>query len=1057
MANFKVFKSSAGSGKTFALVRNYLMLCLRTADSFVFKHILAITFTNKASQEMKSRILVELQEISAFRKGQEKTNQMLELLIEDLQLEREEIVQRAQRLYPIILHYYGDFNVSTIDRFTLKVIRTFSKDLGLAHNFELELQEKIMLSEVIEILLNNFGKEESLSHQILTFLNYKMAEGKSWKLQQDLIEFALYSLNEKSYPYLQAIRSASNNDFECLIKEIKERCSTFELRLQNIGKTAWALIESKGLPINAFYRGNSGIGNYFLKMSNGDTNAVRPNNYVRTTLEEDKWIASKTSQDQEAAIHGIRDDLRALAEEAIIFVEEEHAIYKANSSVLKRIHQMRLLQAIEQCLHAWKKEENTLNISDFNRLVAEVVIHEAVPYIYERIGEYFRHIMIDEFQDTSVLQFINLAPLIEESLSKGNLNLLVGDPKQAIYRFRGGEVEQFVKLPNSVKVIEDYAWHQERLQAMAPHYEEVILNVNYRSDEHIVGFNNLFFEFVKERLGTNNVELKQIFEGQKQDPQHINNEGYVDIQFTSSVGVEFRQANVEWVHQCVLNCLEDGYSLTDILVLSRNNKDLSEIANYLNENKLEVVSSDALKLTQSDTIAFLMDMLRFVHRPDDIAAKQALLSFLSKYSPELDDEDQLYRNYLVQDHSMIKLLNERFNFDLKFATSLSLYELIEYGIRNFNLLDKVDQFMLKFQEVILNYSKTRGEGIGHFIEWWKTYAQEFSVPAAETQNAITLMSVHKSKGLEYQVVIYPFANDPVISTGSRTDYLWVENRLEENPRIKHLIVGFDKDLEESLYSDVYDAEYRRKEVDMVNLAYVAFTRAKARLYILGKKIKSGKSMSLNKLLMEFVHVQNSDSEDVYCFGNKVQKAQKQLSIENEKAKLLSYTSSSWRDKLQIASTGTLSANAIENNKQQSYGILVHEFLAQLKNVNEWESLLGRFLLDGKINSIEHGEMEALMIHLFQKEELHKFFDSRYRCKIEADIYDGRGNCLRPDRLVYFEDEIAILDYKTGEKSEKHVEQLQVYQGLVKQIHDKEVNAYLLYTSTAELHKLNLAQ
>ncbi|MBD98874.1 MAG: hypothetical protein CMO34_03445 [Verrucomicrobia bacterium] len=1057
MANFKVFKSSAGSGKTFALVRNYLLLCLGTANSFVFRRILAITFTNKASQEMKSRILKELKEISAFKERQAETNQMLELLAKELHLERTEIVKRAKHLYPIILHHYGDFNVSTIDRFAHKIIRTFSRDMGLAHNFDLELQEKIMLSEVIELLLNDFGKEESLSHQIRTFLHYKMTDGKSWKLHQDLIEFSLYSLNEKSYPYLEAIRSASNNDFENLIKEISERNSAVESKLQNIGKLAWTLIEKNGISNHSFYRGKSGIGNYFFKLYKGDPNSMLPNNYVKTTLEEDKWTAAKTSKDQALAIDNIREELRILAERAIAFAEEQYPIYKANIVVLKRIYQLRLLQAIEQRLYRWKKKKNILNISDFNRLIAKVVIHEAVPYIYERIGEYFQHIMVDEFQDTSMLQFINLAPLIEEALSKGHLNLLVGDPKQAIYRFRGGEVEQFIQLPHAVGATEVYTWHQDRLQAMAPHYNEVVLNVNYRSDEHIVGFNNQFFDFVRDRLGANNAELNQIFESQQQIPNHANDEGFVNIQFTDTSGTEFRQVNVEWVYQSILNCLEDGYSLADVLVLSRNNKDLSEIAGYLKEKQIEVVSSDALKLTQSDTISFLMNVLSYVHRSDDLTSKQALLKFLSKHSPDLGQEDQLYRDYLIHGHPLSKMLFDNFNFDINFATSISLYELIEYGIRKFNLSDKIDQFVLKFQEIILNYTKTRGEGIGQFMEWWDTYAEEFSVPATEAQNAVTMMSVHKSKGLEYSVVIYPFANDSVISSGGGTDFLWVENRLEKNPKIKHLIVGFSKDLEASIYADVYEEEYKRKEVDMVNLAYVAFTRAKARLYILGKKINNGKSMSLNKLLMDFVNANNGDSDDLFCFGKKVQKKQTQKQSEDEDSKVLTYTTSSWRGKLRIAASGQNSANAIENNEQQSFGILVHEFLARLNNINEWQELLQRFDEEGIISTDDLKKLELLMKKLFRMEELHKFFDSKYRCKIEADIYDGEGNCLRPDRLVIFEDKIALLDYKTGEKSEKHVDQMRTYQSLVRQIHNKEVNAYLLYTSTSELFKVPLTQ
>ncbi|MCD4679004.1 MAG: UvrD-helicase domain-containing protein, partial [Bacteroidales bacterium] len=448
--NFTVYRSSAGSGKTYTLVKEYLKIIL--VEPAKFRNILAITFTIKAANEMKDRILENLHELSEYsiKSNSRKIKGLLDSLVVETGLTQEEIITTSRNALSLILHNYSDFSISTIDSFVHRVIRSFALDLDLSMNFEVEMDTDELISKCIDLLLDKTGNDKELTKVLLNYIKYKSLEDRSLDIDYDLNKFANTLNKEVVQNYLEDFRKLKPEDFENVTKKTRDFIRQFETYISNIASKACKSISNKEISPSSFFQARSGIAVYFKRLSENNFDKLQPNKNVTKTIEEDKWTSAKTTQEDKLNIEDIKGELISAYGNIKGRMDSDFSRYETYKLLNRNIYLLAVLNLIEKVIDEFKKQNNLILISEFNKKISEIVFSEPVPFIYERLGERYKHFFIDEFQDTSVLQWMNLLPLLDNSLAEGNFNMVVGDGKQAIYRFRNGEIEQFVRLPKLV-------------------------------------------------------------------------------------------------------------------------------------------------------------------------------------------------------------------------------------------------------------------------------------------------------------------------------------------------------------------------------------------------------------------------------------------------------------------------------------------------------------------------------------------------------------------------------------------------------------------------------
>jgi len=1050
----KVFKSSAGSGKTYILVKEFLRICLTSKDLYGFSRILAITFTNKATFEMKERIMLALKQIG---NQDEKVADLMQSLQLETGLNQEELVLKCQQILTAILHSYADFGISTIDKFTHRLVRTFAKDLGLSPSFKVELDASVVLNEVIDLLIDKLGIEEELTELLIQFAFSRMEDEKTWKVDKELFQFAMQFFQEQSFPYLKELRELPQTAYGETLKLYNKRLKEIEKEIKDTGKAAMDLIAKNGIDKASLYS-RAAIYNFFLRFQEFDLGNLSPTKTAVKAIEEDKWHAAKCTPSQAIAIDGIKLQLTDLFRSGLTYYKENIQNYLALHESLKYLHSLSLLHHLEKRLNSFKKEEKVLNIADFNQLISSIVEHEPMPFIYERLGDKYQHLMIDEFQDTSVLQFSNLLPLVENSLAQGFENLIVGDAKQAIYRFRGGEVEQFSEMPQYVLPgIQQNELYLERMQTLSLHYKQTNLATNYRSLSEVVNFNNAFFGFVKKEPNLTS-KIASIFEGHEQETLASKKGGYVEIQFVAGKKKEERtEVYQQNILEIIDRCLQQGYQLKDIAILVRKKSDGREVAEFLKANAINVLSSEALLLKNDTAVNFLIRFAQWVFQPQIHLYRKEVLEYLVQknwLSGTLND----YYSTHATGSSFQSLIDETgLGIKLERLKLLAAHEFFEEIIRSFELDKSYNVYLQFLQDTVFDYFKSNKGNIQSFLTWWEENQERFSISTSEDTNAVSIMTIHKSKGLEFPICIVPFAEQEMAQHGPmRTNVIWTKTPEEPIVQLPYALVEFGNNLRDSELSQAYQAELAKMQIDFMCDNYVAFTRAVDALFVLTVEYQPPKNtptnpslMKLPQLINAFVQQKGLDTDQNAVSWGELPVQELLNKKENEEYPLY-YLSSPWSDKIKISVS---SQSSWKQNEPIQYGILMHEILGEIGCAEDVEEVLNRYKTDGSLNEIEFKTMGQKLNEILTNVQVQPFFDAKYEVKQEASMLSKAGKLLRPDRVVFWENKTVILDFKTGEKNESHLEQIQEYQSVLKEITTTEVEAYLLYTETEELVKV----
>ena len=715
-SRFIICRAAAGSGKTYTLVRQYLQLAFSAHESQLpqrFTHILAITFTNKAANEMKERILHELDNIATLGIDSPMGSDLSKQLgLPDTTLKRyADIVRRA------ILHNYSDFAVCTIDSFMHRIVRTFAHDLNLPLNFNVYIENDELIQHAVDELMSLAGTEgqEELTEMLCEFAESRMNDGKSYMVERELTELAEELFKEQSEAFLESLRNIDTTQFRNIQHQMIAANRQYEQKMRELGDQGLAIITDANLTEEDFYYGTKGAGAFFRKLS--ENNIDEPNSYTLAYLKGDKLGNSKCSSSTRNALEKVKPQLQDIFQRYQQLFQNEGLLYSSRRLLLKNIYSLALLNKLGSLVEDYAYDNEIVHISEFNKRISDVVRNEPAPFIYERLGNRYWNYLIDEFQDTSRMQWHNLVPLVENGVASDHTSLVVGDGKQAIYRFRQGDVEQFMALPHVDNPLHGHILEHPGVSTIT------LLHKNFRTGDTIVTFNNLFFEWVIRNRFDDNAELKDIYLGKGDSPDLIQTPtkpgGYVQVGFW-----ELPDGN-EPLWQEMLSDIqrqvdELGYCYRDITLLARDKRTLSEISSFLTENHVPVISSESFLLTQSQVVMLLRSLLQYLMNSSDRVAAARVLIYLRNLG--LIQRDFSYDFLATRNTTLLNLdtllKEEGLPLNCDHLRRLGLYDCCEEALRMLRLDGIETAYTATFLNVVAKYSSGHRQDLAEFLEWF---------------------------------------------------------------------------------------------------------------------------------------------------------------------------------------------------------------------------------------------------------------------------------------------------------------------------------------------------
>ena len=1034
--SFSIYDASAGSGKTYALVKEYLKIILVANKNDAYRNILAITFTNKAVHEMKSRIVGNLSEFAKDEPSQ-KAQDLMQDLAKDTELSIFQIKTKSQQIIKHIIHNYAAFDISTIDKFTHKVIRAFAHDLGLPMTFEVTLDTENLLIEAVDAIIAQAGEDETLTKLLIDFTMEKTDDDKSWDISREILETGRLVLNENNRNEITHFQEKTIAEFVEIKDKLAETCSVLEKENTEFAESALQLIEKNGIDLKSF------SGSYFPKHLQSIVDGkFNPKN--KTYHESEDIKINKTAKDG-ALIENIVPELLQILD-TVYKNFEKRDFYKA---FLKNITPLSLLNTVSNELAKIQEEQNVLSISEFNAIIHREIQNQPAPFIYERLGERYRHFFIDEFQDTSEMQWQNLIPLIDNATSseidgeKGTL-MIVGDPKQSIYRWRGGKAEQFIELSkdhnpfnNPEKVLEH-------------------LDKNYRSYSQIIEFNNDFFQLLSNEF--EHEDYKDLYQNHSHQKINSKTGGYVNISFIPKIEESEDDEALDKTGLYLLATLntiqkvqKQGFELKDIVILTRKRSHGIEVANYLTEQGVPLLSSETLMIQNATEVRFIIHLLKYLKNSSDLEAKAHFLHYVAD---NIQDQFPVH-DFIAQ--GMDKKQEVEFekwltNFDISLSfqdiRKKSLYESVETIISKFLRSQNGNAYIQYFLDIVLERDIRNQAGISDFLNFWDKNAEKFSIPSPEGKNAVRIMTIHKSKGLEFPVVIMPFADEDY--SRSPKNKLWIDTEVDDFGLPK-VLVDNSKAVEGFgvAAKTVYVQKSQEELLDNVNVLYVALTRAEEQLYVISDMNLDSKGVvRKNNMSTFFVNYLNNKGEFdeekfEYEFGNPTK-----LSAESDKTddvQLIRSVGEVLNPKnIKIAQResvmwGTHQQEAIE------YGNVVHEILSFVKTKNDVDLAITKAVESGLITFNQKDMVFKTIQEIVNHTELSICFEEGNEVLNEQTIIQKEGKTIKPDRMVLTKNkDVFLLDYKTGLHNPKYQLQLENYQNAIELMGYKVVKKSLIY-------------
>ncbi len=1055
-----ICSASAGSGKTYKLTGTYLTSLFRSR--YNYRRILAVTFTHKATAEMKSRILDNLNKLATGE-----NSDYLPGLVKATNKTEEWIRNEAKEILNSILHDFSRFSVSTIDSFFQKILRAFVREVGLHSGFNIELDHTTILSSAVDEMIASAASDIQLKNWLTTYAMAKIDDEKSWNLKDEIIKLA-EELFKENFKILSAAERSKLEDKKFLleyIEKVKSISSSFEKQLLDYGKRADDLFSKFELSDEMFYRKGQGVPKFIRTLISGGVNG--PNSYVRE-IDNDppRWSTGNTSPQLQLAIS---NGLGKVLSEAIHYFDEKIVEYKSADAILSNIYALGILSDVLHNVHLITASENSFLLSDAGELINLITKGDQSPFIYEKVGNRYENFMIDEFQDTSIIQWNNFKPLIENSMAEGFDNLVVGDVKQSIYRWRNSDWQILGSVLD--KMVDNDRFISDQL------------TTNRRSRSNIIKFNNTLFSTIPGQVDealagdTLPVSFKKLYSEAVQNDPGKSVGGYVRLEFIKNKNEQKWQETVLERLPGVIESFQDkGYNASDIGIIVRDGKEgalvLRSLIDYNNKMPAErrhtynfnVVSNDSLLLSNSPVINFIIAVISVVNDPQDMISRAMMLRFfLLARGDEDADKAPISRDKLIEGSRVY--FPEGYEGFLNLVRQMPLFEATESIIKFFGLGEYSWNvaYLNTFQDYVVSFTGNKNSDIQSFLDWWEATGTRKSVILPGNQEAMRILTIHKSKGLEFKIVILPFLSWNLDHIPSKQPILWVKPASPPFNELGIVPVKYSKELSNTIFADYYKEEKYSVYLDNINLLYVALTRAKDAIY--GFSLDNPRSentisgilknaITLNSNLSDasgFVLNSFYDSEErVFEFGEIPESIREATENMNLTFSRYSVSQSIESLKLKLHGENYFSSDKIELKKKINYGKLMHEVFEGINTPTDIPFAVRKLVLEGKLPEEESSEIEKRVNSLISAPQVAGWFSSGIEVMKEAGILMPTGNIRRPDRVIFKDGKTIIVDFKFGEENSHYAAQVDQYRGLLIDMGYNNVEAYIWYVDNNKI-------
>ncbi|MDN3668044.1 UvrD-helicase domain-containing protein [Echinicola jeungdonensis] len=1062
---FVIYKSSAGSGKTYTLTLEYLKLALQFPAAF--RSILAVTFTNKATQEMKERILEVL---NRLRKDVNPNEFMDQELMKHLSLNDGQLKERAGQVLTAILHDYGQFSVSTIDSFFQKVVRAFAREIDLQAKFDIALDQGEVLERVVDRVVENVLEDKYLHKWLVDYAISQIQLGKSWDIRKNILSLGNQIFREDFKKFQGFIRDflSDQENINGFQEYLRKKEYLLLGHIKEVKKQAQEIRDQYGLEWIDFSGGKNSFANKFEKLGQKDNPVPELTEKQKSNIEDEtKWYSQK-SKNKEAIISAYHAGLGQL------LGQFEPLLYEWNTleAIQKNFYAYGLFRNLLEELRELKDEENLLMISDANDFLKEITKENDAPFIYEKVGNQYKHFLIDEFQDTSGFQWDSFKPLLENSLAEGNTNLLVGDVKQSIYRWRGGDLKLLLE-----KVEEDI--NKDLIKVNN-------LDTNFRSLPAIIAFNNALFHHLPQQLQLslqqeNGIEDTGILEKAYGDvTQKVSSkktaspfQGKVKLEFISKKEEEGEELSskeqaLEKIPQMVEHLQESGYQARDIAFLVRRKEEGAMIADtlmaYRMENpdlpfNYEVVSDESMYLTKAASVRALVAALESILNPEDKLPFQTLWYYWSMLhgrpiSHEIFDSSQAPEWLEAKINSFLERR--------AFMERQPLMELMETLIAHLGLheLPMEQAYISGFRESVFDYVANNRADLAGFLQWWEDNHQKRTVKIPETHDAMPIMTIHKSKGLQFKVVLMPFLSWDIVDF-KKENIIWSPFQDQDTGTEAIIPLTLRRNMAQSAFAPLYREEVTMAYLDTLNMVYVALTRAEEVFWGLcpHNPPKSGFSLKPleNNLFQLMIPISNEGNEynavfdqesKVFDWGE-LPKREQVSPVKQGVGKRWKYRD--WSELLQVKPYAVdFSPEGLAQREKRDFGVLIHEVLEKSRQLKDIERHLQAFYFDGRLSAEEMDLVKEQLKPLMDDPVFAAWFDGKGDILTEQGVILPGGRQKRPDRIILKDDEALVVDFKTGEEKQAYHNQVKEYMELVGNLAKKPVKGYLCYLESGKI-------